>query len=757
MKVSFSNILMADHPFRPLALAGSTIDSEEIIKIMNVYGCLLAAANQAKPGKPVTAVVNLFVLGWLNGVRGKMAVNTFIDHHDHHMSADLLRSYDGSFIQAFKDLIHERKLLLLPVSLSHYPLTAYTAKGAASDDLKRTAAVWKELFGAPPASIWLPRGAYMPGIDELLQQAGCQFVFLPGDAFPLEEEPDVHWMSPRGLEIFPYEAENRQGNSQSAVTLVSITEENACRWYADIDKKQTVRECSSSSAKRFIHFPLAYENMNKGQELITVEEIQRCEPILYLKEEWDEKCRSAIYEAGGVLDLEWAYCIYAAIHGFEEELASAVDSLRYLLDGARKEFPDLDYAHQRMRLHYGVTLSSEKPVEHIEKMEGAVLLLTWEYPPNIVGGMARHVHGLAESLVSSGREVIVLTASHHESPHYEVVKGVHIYRTGPLHKGERDFLKQTSDLNLCLFQKGTELIREYDVSLIHTHDWLTGDAAVLLAEQHQLPLVATIHATEHGRNNGLHNELQHAIASKEKALISSSDTIIVCSQPMKEELRVFYEAIEKDIYVIPNGVEFEERVSGSTRFSHLEPFIFSIGRMVFEKGFQTFFNIHLKSLKKENIQFIIAGKGPLLENWREEVKKRGLEDRIHFVGYVSDEERKALFQSCEAAVFPSLYEPFGIVALEAMAFQKPVIAAATGGLKSFVLHKQTGLLFEPGNAEDLSEKISAILNKPDFAKELGLNGHEMAKELYSWNHISAQTEKVYNQTVFIKKMEGVRT
>ncbi|OES44659.1 hypothetical protein BA724_08765 [Domibacillus iocasae] len=404
-----------------------------------------------------------------------------------------------------------------------------------------------------------------------------------------------------------------------------------------------------------------------------------------------------------------------------------------------------------------MTLLSEQPIEIVEELEGAILLLTWEYPPNIVGGMARHVHGLAESLVASGREVIVLTASHHGAPQHEVISGVHIYRTGPLHKGEQDFLKQTSDLNLCLFQKGIELIRNYDIALIHTHDWLTGDAAILLAEQHQLPLVSTIHATEHGRNNGLHNELQRTIASKEKVLIASSDTVIVCSQPMKEELRVFYEAAEKDIYVIPNGVEFEGNVSTHTRFSHLKPFIFSIGRMVFEKGFQTFFNIHLKNLKKENIQFIIAGKGPLLETWREEVKKRGLENKIHFVGYVSDEERKALFQTCEAAVFPSLYEPFGIVALEAMAFQKPVIAAATGGLKSFVLHKQTGLLFEPGNAEDLSAKLAAILDQPDYANELGINGHEMAKELYSWNHISAQTEKVYDQTVFIKKMEGVRT
>ncbi|WP_050180849.1 glycosyltransferase [Domibacillus robiginosus] len=755
MEDSFSNIFMVNHPFRPLALAGSTADSKEMAVLTKAYGDLLEAAKCAEPGQPVTAVVNLFSLGWMNGVRGKMAVSSFMALYPTHRLSAFLHTHNGSLIDAFKELMAKQKLLLLPVSLSQFPLTAYTLKGAAKEDLKRTAAIWKELFGAPPLSIWLPRGAYTPGIDELLLEEGCQFAFLPDDAFPLEEQEHVQWVSPRGLTFIPYEIKNEKSDEKT-VTRFSLSGKAACNYWRHMQKRQAPSK-DTSFEKRVIHFPLVYEKMKEGYTLTSEKELHRCDPIIHLKEEWDDQCTLAISEASGVLDLEWAFCIYAAVHGLEEELKSAVDSLRYLLDGARKEFPDLDYAHQRMRLHYGVTLQSKPSAGNVEKMEGAVLLLSWEYPPNIVGGMARHVHGLAEALAASGRQVIVLTSSHPDSPGYEHVNGVDVYRSGPLHKGEQDFLKQTSDLNLCLFQKGMELVHEHDIALIHTHDWLTGDAAILLSEQKQLPLISTIHATEHGRNNGLHNELQHSIASKEKKLIEASDTLIVCSPPMKEELRVYYEGAGKDIYVVPNGVEFEENVPSLTRFHSMEPFIFSIGRMVFEKGFQTFFEMNLKDLKKENIQFIIAGKGPLLENWRQEVKKRGLEDIIHFVGYVSDEERKALFQSCKAAVFPSLYEPFGIVALEAMAFRKPVIAAATGGLKSFVLHKQTGLLFEPGNAEDLSQKITAVLDQPGYANELGLNGHEMAKELYSWAHISAQTEKIYDQTVFIKKMEGVRT
>lgn len=384
-------------------------------------------------------------------------------------------------------------------------------------------------------------------------------------------------------------------------------------------------------------------------------------------------------------------------------------------------------------------------------------MLTWEFPPNIVGGMARHAAGLAEALAERGRDVIVLTASYEGAPAYEQTNGIHIYRSGPIHKGEKDFLKQTSDLNLSLYQTGKAVLQHHAVALIHTHDWLTGDAAALLSDEHQLPLVTTIHATEHGRNNGLHNDLQRTIAAQERKLIKRSDSVIVCSQPMKEEIRVHYGAADKDMTVIPNGVEFEQSLPAKAKFSHFKPFVFSIGRMVFEKGFQTFFDLNENCLKNTAIQFIIAGKGPLLETWREEVHKRGLQERIHFVGYVTDEERRALFEECEAAVFPSLYEPFGIVALEAMTFQKPVIAAATGGLKSFVLHKQTGIQFEAGNANSLSTALMTVLSQPGYAKELGRNGYEVAKELYSWTNISAQTEKVYDRTVFITKMEGART
>ncbi|OXS80405.1 glycosyltransferase [Domibacillus enclensis] len=754
MNHSVSTIIMANDPFKPLALAGAKSNSEDIKRLMDVHGRLLVHAHNQPAGKPLVAVVNLFTLGWLNGVRGKMVVKSFLEDQKEFAATELLMQANGSFIEAFRSLMKEQKLLLLPVSLSQFPLTAYTIKEAAKEDLQRTAVLWKELFGSAPISIWLPRGAFTAGLDALLLQEGCKCVFLPAGALPDRDHASFKGVSPHGLPVVTYNEPDGEINNRIIASTASFSE----LIFSLFSQKDGEAALDSAilRSRTVIQFPFCYENVD-DRPLATPEELQRCETVFELKNEWTEKCVQSISEASSILDVEWAYCVYASFHQFDEELAGAADSLRYLLDGARKDFPDLDYAHQRLRLHYGIQLFSAGEVHPVERMDGAVLLITWEYPPNIIGGMARHVHGLAEALSSSGRDVIVLTASHHGSPAFETAGNVHIYRTGPLHHGEQDFLKQTSDLNLCLYQKGTELIDKHGIKLIHTHDWLTGDAAALLAKQHQLPLISTIHATEHGRNNGLHNELQHAIALKEKALIAASDTLIVCSQPMKEELRVYYEAGKKDIFVIPNGVEFEEVSSPFTRFSHFQPFVFSIGRMVFEKGFQTFFDLHLKSLKKENIQFIIAGKGPLLETWREEVNRRGLQDRLHFVGYVSDEERRALLQTCEAAVFPSLYEPFGIVALEAMAFQKPVIAAATGGLKSFVLHKQTGLLFEAGNAEDLSEKIEFVLDEPEYAGELGRNGYEMARELYSWTHISAQTEKVYDQTVFIKKMEGVRT
>jgi glycosyltransferase involved in cell wall biosynthesis len=382
-----------------------------------------------------------------------------------------------------------------------------------------------------------------------------------------------------------------------------------------------------------------------------------------------------------------------------------------------------------------------------------VLLLTWEYPPNIIGGLARHCMGLSESLVKDHCEVHVITTQLNNSLDFEIINGVNIHRIAPLHEQESNFLTWIAGLNLAMIQKAKELSLMHQFTIIHAHDWLVGSCALLLKKELKLPLIATIHSTEHGRNNGIHNPTQRFIHEKERQLIHGADQLIVCSEFMKHELCKAFSINEQDMVVIANGVESEEKMILKPDFFAGLPIdsnkklIFSVGRMVREKGFATIIEA-APSLIRENpdLYFIIAGKGPMLIEYRQSVKEKGLDKHIFFVGYVTDEQKDILFQQCELSIFPSLYEPFGIVCLESMIYGKPTIVANTGGLKGIIKHMETGLLMVPGDKDSLIKQVQFFLNQKEKTIEIGENGKRKAKQHYSWKGIGKQTNLIYEET-----------
>jgi glycogen synthase len=398
---------------------------------------------------------------------------------------------------------------------------------------------------------------------------------------------------------------------------------------------------------------------------------------------------------------------------------------------------------------------TERTQKHTSGWQLKILILTWEYPPNVVGGLSRHVYGLSEHLVQIGHEVHVVTAGNGGLPAYEVIKGVHVHRVIPLNNYDDDFLSWIAGLNLAMCYHGVQLAAEIKFDIVHAHDWLVGTSAITLKEELSTPLLTTIHATEHGRNNGIHNDMQQFIHDMESQLISESDQIIVCSHYMREELFTNFQLSEKKLAIVPNGIEQGEVKINTTEiypFINERKYVFSVGRMVEEKGFETI--IEAAQLAKESrrdIYFVIAGKGPMLERYRKMVSERQLDHYIAFIGYVSDEQRNALLVNSEIAVFPSLYEPFGIVALEAMILSKPTIVSETGGLKGIIMHKQTGMLMVPGDADSLLSNIDYLSQYPHKAKEIGEKGRKIVKSLYGWKRVASQTVKVVEETLLNKR------
>lgn len=379
-------------------------------------------------------------------------------------------------------------------------------------------------------------------------------------------------------------------------------------------------------------------------------------------------------------------------------------------------------------------------------------MLTWEFPPQIVGGLSRHVYGLAKELVFFNWEIHVVTAKKNKESSYENVEGIHVWRVAPLNDGDNDFLQWVAGLNLAMAEKAFSLAENNHFSLVHAHDWLVGAAALCVKKFLQIPLIATIHATEHGRNNGIYTELQRFIHEKERTLADQSDHVIVCSNFMKKEITNVFRTAENKISVIANGVE-----KGNRFFRKEVPFpafpidenrkmIFSLGRMVAEKGF----DILIEAARRmgemgTDVYFIIAGNGPLLNDYKQKVQALSLQNTVYFIGFIDDYMRIKLLEKCYMAVFPSRYEPFGIAALEAMIAAKPVIAANVGGLKEIIRHGRTGLLMELDNPDSFIEQAVFLLKHREVAARMGELGKKYVENFFSWRKAAESTDKVYRR------------
>ncbi|MDV2683175.1 1,4-alpha-glucan branching protein domain-containing protein [Alkalihalophilus lindianensis] len=377
-----------------------------------------------------------------------------------------------------------------------------------------------------------------------------------------------------------------------------------------------------------------------------------------------------------------------------------------------------------------------------------ILMLSWEFPPMMVGGLSRHVYDLSRALVQDGHTVHVLTSAVDGYPAYETNQGVHVHRISGLQPEANTFFDWVGSLNVAMAFYGEKLSRTEQFDVIHAHDWLVGVAAKALKTSLKVPLLATIHATEHGRNNGIHSELQYEINQKEWELTYEADRVVVCSDYMKNELQTIFSLPEEKLSVIPNGVDLELIRSikePSVQFEPNERFtVFTVGRMVKEKGFQTVIDAaELLRERGTRVQFVLAGKGPMLREYQEQVRHRNLEEYVIFLGFISDEERNKWFTKADAAIFPSLYEPFGIVALEGMAAGKPTIVSDVGGLSSIIQHGVNGLKMIPGDRESLVAQVMFLYNHPISREGLATQGLRDVETKFDWGAIAKQTEREF--------------
>jgi glycosyltransferase involved in cell wall biosynthesis len=391
-----------------------------------------------------------------------------------------------------------------------------------------------------------------------------------------------------------------------------------------------------------------------------------------------------------------------------------------------------------------------------------VLMLSWEFPPHVVGGLGKHVTELAPAIAgeiaADGPIMIDLfTPRYNGGADVEAVSEfltVHRVDVPPL--DPQDNYNSVISSNHFLVEAAAACGDANQYDLIHVHDWLVTKAGVALKERWKTPLVTTIHATERGRHRGhTPGETSYQIDRTEWLSCYEAWRVIACSQFMKRELQEYFELPADKVLVIPNGITLPDESCGreddlaALRRQYApdgERLLLFVGRIVHEKGLHVLIRAIPRILADyPNTRLLVAGKnGSSLWPLAYELN---VDSAITFLDYVSNWERDCLYRIADVAIFPSLYEPFGIVALEAMAAGCNVIASSVGGLGEVVRHLHNGLTVLPDNPMSIVWAVNQVFADPDAAERRRAAAINEIRSVYNWKRVARQTVALYDLVV----------
>lgn len=387
-----------------------------------------------------------------------------------------------------------------------------------------------------------------------------------------------------------------------------------------------------------------------------------------------------------------------------------------------------------------------------------ILMVSWEYPPVVVGGLGRHVHHLATALADAGHEVVVLSRrpsgtdpSTHPSTD-EMAEGVRVVAAAQdPHEFDfgTDMMAWTLAMGHAMIRAGlaikTERGRPWRPDVVHAHDWLVAHPAIALAEFFDVPLISTIHATEAGRHSGwVAGRISRQVHAVESWLVHESDSLITCSASMSDELTELFGPGLAETRVIRNGIDCA-RWPFATRKPRSGPAqLLYLGRLEYEKGIHDAIAA-LPRIRRTHpgTTLTIAGEGTQL-NWLVgQARKHKVLKATSFVGHMNHDELVNLLHTADAAVLPSHYEPFGIVALEAAATGIPLVTSNVGGLGEAVIDGQTGLSYPPRDVAAMATAVRKVLDDPEAAQRRAIAARERLTSEFEWHSIAGETAQVY--------------
>jgi len=377
-----------------------------------------------------------------------------------------------------------------------------------------------------------------------------------------------------------------------------------------------------------------------------------------------------------------------------------------------------------------------------------ILMLTWEYPPSSTGGIAAHVDGLSQAMSRVGHEVVVITRKLPGTPTDSRVGLVRVLRADiELPWLPDNPVTHAASANHAFVAISARLIG-WRPHIVHAHDWSVAWAANALSEIHEAQMVTTFHGTERGRHGG-HLPLGDPsdINNIEWWQSYRSSRLTASTKLMAREIVEGFELDPDRVIRVPAGIDptWWQTAEPNESVHQRGRRVFAWGRVQYEKGFQVLARaIATLRVRSPGIECTIAGRGSYLPELQSQIDIAGVGDIIELPGYVTDHELRTAVHDAGCVVIPSLYEPFGVVALEALAGGAPLVVANTGGLAELVAGTGAALLFEPGNADDLALCIERVLAEPELADEMVAAGKSLLVASYSWDAIAARTLDVFN-------------
>ncbi len=413
--------------------------------------------------------------------------------------------------------------------------------------------------------------------------------------------------------------------------------------------------------------------------------------------------------------------------------------------------------------------------------------MVYEYPPKIVGGLGTYAAEITRKFVLLGHDVTVFTMNDDKGslPTRELLRGIEIHR--PVHIDVSDSLPDVVAEDVKKWGRGikffskilmynylsaakliNELVRDEDFKfdLVVAHDWLSIIAGITIRRELGIPLAFHVHSSERGRTLGNGSGV---VSSIENRGAQMADMVITVSYAMQDELikdgfppdkiRVCYNGVDPTKYS-PKQVS-QERIKEIKKNYGLKDddiMVLFVGRLVWIKGADKLIRAMPQILQKiPKAKLVVVGLGDMRDYLEGLVRNLNLEDVVKFrFEFIPEEERIAHYAACDVAAFPSLYEPFGIVTLEAMSMEKPVVvgAAGTSGMREIVSISgpdHCGFHINPNDPSDIAWGIISSLEDPDKKLKLGRNGRKRVLDMFSWDAAAKSTIQRYTELLNPKR------